>query len=143
MFARYPEQYDWVCNDPSLAVPVFEEAVRLLSPLQTILRTSKGDAELGGLSVRADHKIIISNAAANHDPRKFQNPERFDVKGNLGFGFGVHSCVGMHMAKLEAENLLQVLAERVKSISLTGGPTYKLNNTIRSLASLPISVELN
>lgn len=145
-FARYPDQYQLVREDPSLAVRAFEEAIRLLSPLQSILRTTMGDAELGGLPVRADHKIIINNAAANRDPRKFENPDRFDVTrnvtGHLGFGRGVHSCVGQHVAKLEAENLLQVFAERVRSISLAGEPVFKLNNTVRSLSTLPVSVEL-
>lgn len=145
-FARFPEQYALVRADPSLAVKAFEEAVRLLTPLQTILRTTTGEAELGGLPVRPDRKIVISNAAANRDPRKFEDPEKFDVTrnvtGHLAFGRGVHTCVGMHVAKLEAENLLQSFAARVRSVRLTGKPTVKLNNTVRSLASLPVSVDL-
>lgn len=145
-FARYPEQFELVRNDPSLAVRAFEESVRLLSPLQSILRTTTGEAELGGLPVRSDHKIVVSNAAANRDPRKFENPDVFDLTrnftGHVGFGRGVHTCVGMHVAKLEAEHLLQTFAERVKSVSLCGDPAYKINNTVRGLSSLPVSVEL-
>lgn len=145
-FARFPAQYQLLRNDPGLAVRAFEEAVRLLSPLQTILRTTTGDAELGGLPVRPNHKIVISNAAANRDPRKFDNPDAFDVQrsfaGHVGFGRGVHTCVGMHVAKLEAENLLKAFAERVTSVTLTGSPVFKINNTVRGLSSLPIAVEL-
>lgn len=145
-FARYPEQYELVRNDPKLAVRAFEEAVRLLSPLQSILRTTTGQAELGGMPVRPDHKIVVSNAAANRDPRKFENPELFDLTrnftGHVGFGRGVHTCVGMHVAKLEAEHLLQAFAARVKSVKLISEPRYKLNNTVRGLSSLPISVDL-
>lgn len=145
-FARHPDQYELVRSDPGLAVRAFEEAVRLLSPLQTILRTTTGEAELGGLPIRPDRKIVISNAAANRDPRKFENPDQFDLTrnftGHVGFGRGVHTCVGMHVAKLEAEQLLQSFAERVKSITLVGEPKYKVNNTVRGLSTLPISVEL-
>jgi cytochrome P450 len=144
-FAKNPDQFELVRNDPSLAVKAFEEAVRLLSPLQTILRTTTTDTEIGGLPVRADHKIIISNAAANRDPRKFENPEKFDVTrnvtGHVGFGRGVHTCVGMHVAKLEAEQLLTSLAERTTAISLNGPIEFKLNNTVRSLVKLPLSVK--
>lgn len=88
---------------------------------------------------------MISNAAANRDPRKFQDPDRFDitrnVTGHLGFGRGVHSCFGQHIAKLEAEHLFAVLAERVQKITLAGAPRYKLNNTVRSLSCLPVTIE--
>ena len=145
-FAKNPDQYQMVGNDPSLAVRAFEEAVRLLSPLQTILRTTTGDAELGGLPVRSDTKIVVSNAAANRDPRKFDNPDQFDLTrnftGHLGFGRGVHTCVGMHVAKLEAENLLQAFAERVASVDLAGDVNFKLNNTVRSPLQLPVRVTL-
>ena len=144
-FAVYPDQYALLREDPSLGVRALEEAIRLLSPLQTILRTTTSDTELGGLPVKADHKIVISNAAANRDPRKFQDPDRFDitrnVTGHLGFGRGVHSCVGQHIAKLEAEHLFAVLAERVQKITLAGAPRYKLNNTVRSLSCLPVTIE--
>lgn len=61
--------------------------------------------------------------------------------GHLGFGRGVHGFVGMHVAKLEAESLIQSMVERVKSFTLLSEPTYKLNNTVRSIATLPVRVE--
>lgn len=145
-FARHPDQYQLVRRNPSLAVKAFEEAVRLLSPLQSILRTTTGSAELGGVPVRPDTKIIVSLAAANRDTRKFPDPDKFDitrsVAGHVGFGRGVHTCVGMHVAKLEAENLLQSFAERVRSVTLTGTPEVKVNNTTRGFSSLPVTVDL-
>lgn len=145
-FAKFPEQYQLVRADPRLAVRAFEEAVRLLSPLQTLLRTTTGEAQLGGMPVRPDTKIVVSLAAANRDPRKWPEPEKFDVNrnfaGHVGFGRGVHTCVGMHVAKLEAENLLQAFAERVSHVKLADEPVWKINNTVRGLASLPLEVEL-
>jgi len=80
------------------------------------------------------------------DPRKFNDLDAYDIKrnfsGHLGFDRGVHTCVGMHVAKPEAEHLLQVFVERVKSVSLTGEPKFKLNNTVCGPSALPISVEL-
>ncbi len=82
--------------------------MRLSPPLQTIMRTTAADAEIGGLPIRKDHKIVVSMAAANRDSRKFANPDQFDITrkiaGHVGFGRGVHSCVGMHVAILEAKN---------------------------------------
>lgn len=145
-FAIYPDQYKRIREDQSLALKAFEESVRLLSPIQSILRTTTADSELGGVPVRADHKIIISISAGNHDPRKWESPDDFDidraVSGHLGFGRGVHGCVGINVARLEADNLCRAFCERVKSISLTGSPTYKLNNIVRGFATLPVTVEL-
>lgn len=145
-FAKHPDQYQMLRADPKLAANAFEEAARHLSPIQCLLRTTTTDAEFFGQPLRADHKIVVSISAGNHDPRKFDNPNSFDITrksvGHLGFGRGVHACVGKHVALLEAENLLAAFTERVRSVSLTGAPTYKLNNTVRSLSSLPLSVEL-
>lgn len=144
-FACFPAQYQLLREDPTLAVRAFEEAVRLLSPIQRILRTTTEEGQLQGVPVRPDHKIIVCNAAANHDPAKFDNPLNFDINrnvmGHVGFGRGVHTCVGMHVAKLEAEHLLQSLVERVSSFELAGEPTFKLNNTVRSLATLPLRIK--
>ena len=91
-----------------------------------------------------DTKMLISIAAANRDPRKWANPERFDITRNavdhLAFGRGIHVCAGMNVAKLEAECLLTSFLRRVRSLQPAGDPRYILNNTVRRLESLPISV---
>ena len=145
-FAIYPDQYQLVRKDPDLATKAFEEAVRLFSPLQTIMRTVVHDGEIGGLPLRADHKIVVSMAAANRDPRKFDHPDHFDLTrkltGHLGFGRGVHTCVGMHVAMLEAEKLIQSIARRISGFSLAGEVAMKVNNTMRGPSRLPLQVTL-
>jgi ferredoxin-NADP reductase len=83
-------------------------------------------------------------ASANRDERKFSDPDRFDVTrdvhDHLGFGSGVHMCMGMHLARLEMVSLLQSLARRAKTIALAGAPVVAMNNTIRAYASLPVVV---
>ena len=140
--ARDPAQYQKLKAKPSLARGVFEESVRHLTPLQTLFRTSTADSTMDDAPVRADHKIMVSLAAANRDPRRWNEPDRFDLErdsvGHVGFGRGVHVCVGMHVARLEAECLLNAFARRVKSIELADRPMYRLNNTVRSLGHLRI-----
>jgi 4-methoxybenzoate monooxygenase (O-demethylating) len=60
----------------------------------------------------------------------------------LGFGYGIHQCLGQMMARMEAEVLLEALVPRVKSIRLTGEPVRRINNTLHALASLPIEIEV-
>ena len=81
-------------------------------------------------------------AAANRDPRRWTDPDAFDLSrdpsGHVGFGFGIHQCVGQHVARLEAEALLTALAARVERIELAGPPRRHHNNTLRAWASVPL-----
>lgn len=81
-------------------------------------------------------------AAANRDPRKWSDPDRFDIErrpsGHMAFGSGIHGCVGQAIARLEGEVVLAALARRVKRIETAGEPTRRLNNTLRAFATLPL-----
>ncbi|MEU0428239.1 cytochrome P450 [Streptomyces canus] len=78
------------------------------------------------------------------DPDRWHDPDRFDLtldpSGHVGFGMGIHQCIGQHVARLEAEAPLTALAVRVERIELTGTPHRHPNNTLRSWASLPVRV---
>ena len=84
-------------------------------------------------------------AAANRDPRRWGDPDRFDLSrdpsGHVGFGFGLHQCVGQHVARLEAQALLTALAARVERLELAGPTVRHHNNTLRAWDSLPVRVE--
>jgi len=86
----------------------------------------------------------VSFASANRDERRWDEPASFDITRNsaahVGFGHGEHACVGMGLARLEGAAVLAALAERVERFELTGPPVRKLNNLIRSFASLPVTV---
>ena len=104
-------------QDPSLARVAFDEAVRWESPVQTFFRTATTDVRVGDDVVPEGHKILMFLAAANRDPRRWDDPDAFDLSrdpsGHVGFGMGIHQCVGQHVARLEAEALLTALARRV------------------------------
>lgn len=143
-FATYPEQWGAVHADPSRARAAFEEVVRFESPVQTFFRTTTREVDVEGIRIPAGEKVLLFLAAANRDPRRWEDPDRFDVsrnaRGHAGFGAGIHACVGQMLARLEAEVLLGALARRVQAIELDGEPELKLNNTLRGLASLPVRV---
>ncbi|MBA3477992.1 MAG: cytochrome P450 [Lautropia sp.] len=143
--AQHPEQYARLRADPSLARPAFEEALRYESAVQTFFRTTSVDASLSGITIPAGSKVLTFLAAANRDPRQWPDPERFDIErrpsGHMAFGSGIHGCVGQVVARLEGELILAGIAKRVKSLSLAGKPTRRLNNTLRALASLPLKLE--
>lgn len=144
-FADEPEQWALVRERPELIPNAVEEVVRLASPIRAFTRFVAEDSEIAGVPVPQGARVMVMYASANRDERKFADPDRFDVTrdvhDHLGFGSGVHMCMGMHLARLEIVSLLQSLARRVKTIALAGEPVVAMNNTIRAYASLPVMVE--
>ena len=89
-------------------------------------------------------KVLMFLGAANRDPRRWERPDEYDIarrtSGHVGFGNGVHMCVGQLLARLEGEVLLGALARRVRAIEITGRPGRRYNNTLRGLESLPVTL---
>jgi cytochrome P450 len=140
--ASHPEQWELLHQEPSRAKFAFEEAIRLESPVQTFYRVATRDVGFGGATVPTDKKILLSIAAANTDDRMFDDPYAYDItrstSGHVGFGMGIHQCVGQHFARLEGEAVLTALATHVRAIEIVGQPARHLNNTLRSWGTLPI-----
>jgi 4-methoxybenzoate monooxygenase (O-demethylating) len=143
-FAANPDEWQRLRDNPALVRPAFDEMLRWESPVQTFFRTTTKPTELGGANLPVDAKILLFLAGANRDPRKWENPETFDVNrrasGHAAFGAGIHLCVGQMLARLESEMIFSALIKRFKRIELAGEPARKLNNTLRQFASLPIEL---
>jgi cytochrome P450 len=141
--ARYPAEWERLRADPGLARNAFEEAVRYESPVQTFFRTTTREVELGGLRVGEGEKVLMFLGAANRDPRRWEEPERYDIarrtSGHVGFGSGIHMCVGQLVARLEGEVMLSALARKVARIEISGPIKRRYNNTLRGLESLPLT----
>ncbi|MDR7304053.1 cytochrome P450 [Haloactinomyces albus] len=142
--ATHPEQWQRLRREPGLARVAFDEAVRWQSPVQTFFRTATTDVDIGGTRIPEGEKILMFLGGANRDPRKWDTPDVFDLSrdpsGHVGFGMGIHQCVGQHVARLEAEALLTALAQRVEHIEIAGPTRRHHNNTLRAWESLPVRV---
>jgi len=143
-FARNPDQWQLLRENPALARSAFEEVIRYDGPIQTFFRTTTKAVDVGGVALGAGEKVLLFLAAANRDPRKWEHADRFDIRrqaiGHVGFGNGIHGCVGQAVARMEGEIILTSLAKQVESIELSGEPRLLLNNTLRGWASLPVTV---
>ncbi|MCG6203185.1 cytochrome P450 [Rhodopseudomonas sp. HC1] len=142
--ARFPEELHRLRAEPALARNAFEEAVRFESPVQTFFRTTTREVELGGATIGEGEKVLMFLGSANRDPRRWDEPDRYDItrktSGHVGFGSGVHMCVGQLVARLEGEVVLAALAQRVKAIEIAGPVKRRFNNTLRGLESLPLKL---
>jgi 4-methoxybenzoate monooxygenase (O-demethylating) len=143
-FATNPDQWQLLRDDLSLARSAFEEVIRFESPVQTFFRTTTKPVSVAGVQIGKGQKVLLFLGAANRDPRKWENPEHFDIRrktlGHVGFGTGIHGCVGQAVARMEGEIVLTELAKRVEKIQIVGEPKLQLNNTLRGWASLPVAV---
>jgi cytochrome P450 len=143
-FARHPEQWSILRENPKLIRGAFEEVLRFEAPVQTFFRTTAKPVDVSGVGIGDGEKVLLFLAAANRDPRRWDRPDSFDVTrratGHMTFGTGIHGCVGQAVARLESEAIFGALTKRVASFELTGKPELRLNNTLRGLDTLPLRI---
>jgi cytochrome P450 len=137
---RHPDQWALLRSQPELVRNAVNEAVRMASPVRSFARHTARDVEIDGVLLPAGARVMILFASANRDELVFDRPDEFDITRNprrhLGFGRGVHMCIGQHLAQLEMIALLEAMVARVTSIEVDE-PEIALNNTIYGFASLP------
>lgn len=133
--------YEAVRADPALVPGIVNEAVRLASPIRGFTRYAMAEHDLGGTTIPKGARVLVLFASANSDERHYEEPERFDVRRNprdhVGWGHGPHSCVGMHLARLEMELLLKSLVAQVAVLE-AGEPLFAYNNVLQGFRKLPM-----
>src|SRR5205085_7422497 len=117
-----PDQLHAVRSDRALLPQAIEEGIRYEPPLLFIMRSAVTDVELGGMHIPEGSMISVCLGAANRDPSKFADPDRFDIfrdaRQHLSFGFGPHMCLGMHLARMETRVALNHLFDRLPNLRL-------------------------
>jgi cytochrome P450 len=142
----YPEQFAAVREDRTLCSAAIEESLRVEQPLAQILRVSTEDSELAGVAIPAGCSVQVNVGAANHDPAQWPDPETFDVSRDrpdrhLSFGFGIHRCLGIHLARAELEVLLNRTIDRLPNLRLDPDAAYEVHMTglgFRMVTALPV-----
>lgn len=142
--ALHPEQWQRLRADPSLVRRAFEEALRWNGVVQTFFRTTAREVDVSGTTVAEGSKVLLFYAAANRDPRHWERPDEFDIarsaSGHLGFGFGIHQCLGQMVARFEAEAVLDALVAEVRDLRLAGPVERPINNTLHPIGRLPVEL---
>jgi len=148
LLIQNPEQEAKVRADRSLIPNMVEEMLRLESPSAGLWRVVKRDAELGGVKIPGGSMMMLRFAAANRDPARFEDPDRFDVtrknaRSHLAFGRGIHMCVGNMLSRKEMAVAFEVLFERIARFELAEGAdiSHAPNMLLRGLRRLDVIVE--
>ncbi|WP_433623572.1 cytochrome P450 [Nocardia sp. CA-120079] len=144
LFARHPEQWQLLKDDPTRIPNAVNEVVRFESPLRAFSRKTIRDADIAGASIPAGSRVVVIYSSANRDPLEWDAPDTFDIGRDatrqLGFGHGVHGCAGQGLARLETQAMLAALVERVDRIEIVGEPEWAINNIIHRFERLPLQL---
>ncbi len=141
-FAAHPAELRRLQGDPSLITTAIEEIVRWTTPSVYKRRTASRDTTLAGVAIGAGDKVTFWEMSANRDERVFADPFDFDVgrtpNPHLGFGWGVHFCLGASLARLEIKVMLDLLVERELRVERTGQIAWMPNNRLFGVKHLPV-----
>jgi cytochrome P450 len=139
-----PEQLDALRNDRSLMKRAMEEGLRWEAPLTQIARTATKDVVVDGVAVPKGAVVGVCLGAANHDAKRWDDPERFDLfrepKQHMAFAYGPHTCLGMHLARMETRVVIDAVLDRLPNLRLDpdADDVHVTGLTFRAPANLPV-----
>jgi cytochrome P450 len=139
-----PDQMEALRKDRSLMRRAIEEGLRWEAPLTQIARTATKDVVVDGVQVPAGAVIGVCLGAANHDAKRWEDPERFDVfrepKQHMAFAYGPHTCLGMHLARMETRVVIDAVLDRLPNLRLDpdAEDVHVTGLTFRAPATLPV-----
>ena len=143
-FSLFPDEYQRLRSDPALARSAFEESLRWDSPSRMAGRITTREVDVDGYRIPAGERCGLMFASANRDPRKWPDPDRFDIRrdlrGHIGWGYGIHACVGRVLALLEADALLGALLKHIERFEPAGEPEPWMTTIGHGPAKLPIRI---
>lgn len=142
-FIDHPDQWDRLAREPELAASAAEEVLRFEPAGSGSPRIATEDLDHRGLSISEGTVLIPSAPAANRDPQIYPDPDRFDITRShaepmLTFGGGAHYCLGASLARIELQEALVILAQRLPGLAANGDPEWRVGSQIRGPEILPV-----
>ncbi len=144
LFSRHPEQRAKVVEDPARIPDAVEEILRIMPPSQLQGRWTTRDVELHGTTIPAESKVALLTGAATRDEREFDRPDEFDMDRPahlaLGFGYGIHACLGAALARLEARVSLEELHRRIPDYEVDESGLERVHmSNVHGFSGVPMS----
>jgi cytochrome P450 len=142
---EHPEQYDRLRADPGLVPNMVHEIIRWQTPILHMRRTALAEAEIAGRTIAEGDKVVLWYVSANRDEAKFEDPHRFDIgranaRNHTSFGFGIHRCMGNHVAEMQLRILWEEILRRFDRIEVVGAPVRLRSNFVHGITRLPVRI---
>ncbi len=143
-FTKFPDQRRLLASDLSRSGAAADEVLRYDAPSQLQGRLATEDITLHGVTIPADSRVMLATAAALRDPRAYPDPDRFDITresdpSTIYFGFGVHRCIGAHLARLELRVAFEELVTRFPDFAVDESRAVRhVSSNVRGVAHLPL-----
>jgi cytochrome P450 len=143
----HPDQLAVIKADPGKTPLAVEELLRYFSIVETATsRVATEDAQIGGVTIKADEGVVVSGLSANWDPTVFENPAELDLergaRHHIAFGYGPHQCLGQNLARLELQIVFDTLFRRIPTLRLAAPMDeipFKINASIYGAYKLPVT----
>ena len=139
---EYPHLLRQLQGDPSLIAGFVEESIRWESPVKHFMRSPVRDTQIRGVDIKAGDWMMVNFASANRDEDIYENPFEFDItrkpNRHMALGFGAHTCLGQHLARLEMRIFWEELLQRLTHVEMTAPMTRVAANFVSGPKSLPI-----
>jgi cytochrome P450 len=144
-FDQFPAQWELLRADHKLVRHAVEELLRFVTPIRAMRRTATTDVEMYGRTIHSGDKVVLWFEAANRDPSVFDEPDSLRVdrspNDHVGFGWGIHACMGSHLARAEANTFLRQLLERDLRVRPIAAPDRLHTNQFNAFKRLRVNVE--
>jgi cytochrome P450 len=139
----FPSEYDKLRANHKLIASMVSETIRWQTPLAHMRRVATVDTELGGKQIKAGDKVVMWYVSGNRDSDVFENPDDFiidrpNVRKHLSFGYGVHRCMGSHLAELQLKILWEEILQRFEKVEVVGEPERTMSVFVKGYSELPV-----
>ncbi|MEM0953605.1 MAG: cytochrome P450 [Pseudomonadota bacterium] len=140
---QFPQELEKLKANPKLIPSLVSETIRWQTPLAFMRRTALQDVEMHGQRIRQGDKVAMWYASGNRDERVFEQPDDFiidrpNVRKHVSFGYGIHRCMGSHLAELQLRILWEEMLERFERVEVVGEPRRAHSVFVRGYTSLPV-----
>jgi cytochrome P450 len=140
---QFPAEYQKLRENPKLIPGMVSEIIRWQTPLAHMRRRAQVDTELGGQQIRAGDKVVMWYVSGNRDETVFENPDDFIIdrpngRKHLSFGYGIHRCMGSHLAELQLRVLWEEIQQRFHRVEVMGEPERVASTFVKGYTSLPV-----
>ena len=144
LLTENPDQKEKLINNMELLPNMVNEAIRLISPVIYMRRTTTEETQVGEQKIGPQEKVVLYYGAANRDPDIFINPDKFDIerdnaKKHLAFGYGRHLCLGKHMANMQLSEVYKQILERFPDMHQSAEWKVVPNNFTHSISEMPVA----